>query len=164
MELVQSRIVTDDVELMANFYAALVGVSVVSNEYYVEVPTGAMSIGFSKPRFTEDHRNQAPNCAGEPARRGETILDFAVDDVDAEFERIDAARGRLGPAADDPAVGHAVHDLPGSRRPPRQRLLSRSTGGAMKAGSPAVEAEDLVKTLCRRRPGGEGHQLRGRSG
>ena len=53
MELVQSRVVTDDVAGMAAFYARLVGTSVVLNDYYVEVPTGGMSVGFSKCRFTE---------------------------------------------------------------------------------------------------------------
>jgi len=88
MELVQSRIVTDDVERMATFYSALVGVSVTANEYYVEVPAGSMSVGFSKPRFTEEHCNKAA-CLGTPASAGETILDFVVDDVDDEYDRVD---------------------------------------------------------------------------
>jgi hypothetical protein len=37
MELVQSRVVTDDVAGMATFYARLVGTSVIPNDYYVEV-------------------------------------------------------------------------------------------------------------------------------
>ncbi len=53
MELVQSRIVTDDVEGLAAFYARLTGTPVALNEYYVEVPAGAVSVGFSKCRFTE---------------------------------------------------------------------------------------------------------------
>ena len=55
MELVQSRIVTDDVEGLARFYARLVGVEVALNGYYVEVHAGPMSVGFSRRRFTEDH-------------------------------------------------------------------------------------------------------------
>jgi hypothetical protein len=35
MDLVQSRIVTDDVERLAAFYARLLRVSVVLNDYYV---------------------------------------------------------------------------------------------------------------------------------
>jgi predicted enzyme related to lactoylglutathione lyase len=94
MELVQSRIVTDDVERLAGFYARLIGVPVALNEYYVEVPAGPMSVGFSKRRFTEYHR--CPGAAGGATRDGrqdrgpETILDFAADDVDAEYERIKA--------------------------------------------------------------------------
>ena len=86
MELVQSRIVTDDVEGLAAFYARLIGAPVALNEYYVEVPAGPMSVGFSKRRFTEYRESQA----GRPARRAEVILDFLVDDVDAEYGRIAA--------------------------------------------------------------------------
>jgi predicted enzyme related to lactoylglutathione lyase len=89
MELVQSRIVTNNVEGLAAFYAGLVGTSVALNEYYVEVPAGAMSVGFSKRRFTEYRERQAAQ-PGSPEPRDEIILDFVVDDVDAEYERIDA--------------------------------------------------------------------------
>jgi uncharacterized glyoxalase superfamily protein PhnB len=87
MELVQSRMVTDDVAALADFYARLIGVAVVLNDYYVEVPAGDSSVAFSKCQFTE-------YCASDdtsPRRplRGEVILDFRVNDVDAEFERID---------------------------------------------------------------------------
>ena len=95
MELVQSRIITDDVERLAAFYARLVGVPVALNEYYVEVQAGRMSVGFSRHRFTEDHRCRpavANGGAGDtpPGRRPEIILDFLVGDADAEYERIKA--------------------------------------------------------------------------
>ena len=41
MELVQSRIVTDDVVRLAGFYARLLGVPITLNDYYVEVQAGA---------------------------------------------------------------------------------------------------------------------------
>jgi predicted enzyme related to lactoylglutathione lyase len=85
MELVQSRIVTDDVERLAAFYARLVGVPVTLNEYYVEVNAGPVSVGFSKRRYTEYH----PHSPAQD-RRPEVILDFLVDDVDAEYQRIKA--------------------------------------------------------------------------
>ena len=87
MELVQSRIVTDDVAGLAAFYARLVGTPVALNDYYVEVPAGAMSVGFSRRRFTEYQEDQAAP-SGRPGRRDEIVLDFVVDDVDQEFERI----------------------------------------------------------------------------
>jgi hypothetical protein len=52
IELVKSHIVTDDVARLATFYATLVRASVVLNDYYVEVPAGAMSVEFSLRRFT----------------------------------------------------------------------------------------------------------------
>jgi predicted enzyme related to lactoylglutathione lyase len=95
MELVQSRIITDDVERLAAFYARLAGVPVALNEYYVEVQAGRMSVGFSKRRFTEDHRCRpavANDAAGNtpPGHRPGIILDFLVADADAEYERIKA--------------------------------------------------------------------------
>src|SRR3989440_8639155 len=83
MDLVQSRIVTGDVERLTAFYARLVRASVVLNDYYVEVPAGAMSVGFSRRRFTEYREDQTARPS-----RPEIILDFQAADVDAEYERI----------------------------------------------------------------------------
>jgi len=93
MDLVQSRIVTDDIARLAAFYARLVRVPVVLNDYYVEVPTGTASVGFSRRRFTEYREDQAarPCC---PRHQAEIMLDFRAGDVDAEYQRI----GRLGVA------------------------------------------------------------------
>ena len=85
MKLVQSRIVTEDVEGLAGFYARLLGVPVALNEYYVEIEAGPASVGFSKPRFTE---YQEDGCA--QYARDDIILDFLVDDVDAEYPRVAA--------------------------------------------------------------------------
>ena len=91
MQLVQSRIVTEDVQRLAAFYARLVRASVVLNDYYVEVPTGAASVGFSRRRFTECREDPtARPCSAQ--HRAEIMLDFRADDVDAEYERI----SRLG--------------------------------------------------------------------
>jgi catechol 2,3-dioxygenase-like lactoylglutathione lyase family enzyme len=89
MELVQCRMVTDDVAGLAGFYARLLGGPAALNEYYVEIQAGSASVGFSRRRFTE-HR-EADGCprAG-PDRRDGIILDFLVDDVDAEYPRIAA--------------------------------------------------------------------------
>jgi predicted enzyme related to lactoylglutathione lyase len=87
MELVQSRIVTDDVEGLAGFYAELLGVPTALNEYYVEIVAGPASVGFCRRRFTE---YREPECPGGGQGRDEIILDFLVDDVDAEYPRIAA--------------------------------------------------------------------------
>jgi uncharacterized glyoxalase superfamily protein PhnB len=88
MELVQSRIVTCEVEKLARFYAALIGVRVVLNDYYVEVPTSAQRVGVSRVRFCEF---DAEWCGkGDAVQCGEVILDFAVEDIDAEYARIRA--------------------------------------------------------------------------
>jgi len=85
MELVQSRIVTDDVAGLAGFYASLLGVPVALNDYYVEVQAGPASVGFSRRRFTEYRGDDTDD---PPA--GRVILDFLVDDVDTEYPRVAA--------------------------------------------------------------------------
>src|SRR5262249_27171381 len=64
---------------------------VVLNDYYVEVPAGAMSIGFSRRGFTEYRHDQTAG-PGRPRHRAEIILDFRVGDVDAEYQRIAGLR------------------------------------------------------------------------
>jgi catechol 2,3-dioxygenase-like lactoylglutathione lyase family enzyme len=91
MELVQSRIVTDDVVRLAGFYARLLGVPITLNDYYVEVQAGPASVGFSRRRYTEYPDDDGREAAGAGRRRqDEVILDFLVDDVDAEYPRIAA--------------------------------------------------------------------------
>jgi uncharacterized glyoxalase superfamily protein PhnB len=92
VQLVQGRIVTDDVASLAHFYADLVGADVAVNDYYVEVSAGSMSVGFSRCRFTEEHASPSSSRSPCGAGPGEVILDFAADDVDGEYSRID----RLG--------------------------------------------------------------------
>jgi predicted enzyme related to lactoylglutathione lyase len=87
MELVQCRMVTDDVEGLAGFYARLLAVRATLNGYYVEIPAGAASVGFSRRRFTEHQEADGPSSPG-PVRRDGIILDFLVEDVDAEYPRI----------------------------------------------------------------------------
>jgi predicted enzyme related to lactoylglutathione lyase len=86
MELAQCRIVTDDVEALAAFYADLVNVDVTLNEYYVEVPAGPASVGFSRRRFAGFPAGEAhPACPS-----GQIILDFLTDHADAQYPRIAA--------------------------------------------------------------------------
>ena len=89
MELVQCRMVTDDVEGLAGFYARLLDVPATLNGYYVEIPAGPASVGFSRRRFTE-HRECDRVPTPGPVRRDGMILDFLVGDVDAEYRRIAA--------------------------------------------------------------------------
>jgi len=92
MELAQSRLVTDDVQRLAAFYAGLLGVPVTLNEYYVEVPAGPVTVGFSRCKFTE---YRGPECCAPSARRRDTILDFQAEDADAEYMRIAALGATL---------------------------------------------------------------------
>ena len=107
MKLVQSRIVTNDVEGLAGFYARLLGVRVALNEYYVEIEAGQASIGFSRRRFTEYSQDDR----GQP-QPDEVILDFLVDDVDAEYPRVAALDVEWVMPPHHPALGEPIDDLP----------------------------------------------------
>jgi uncharacterized glyoxalase superfamily protein PhnB len=87
MRLVQARIVTDDVEGLAAFYARLLAADVPLNEYYVEIQAGPATIGFSKRRFTEYCEDDAAQQDSQPCR---LVLDFEVSDVDGEYQRVAA--------------------------------------------------------------------------
>jgi predicted enzyme related to lactoylglutathione lyase len=90
VQLAQVRFVSKAIEPIAAFYAALLGVSVPLNEHYLEVPAGPVSVGFSQVGFTEERGPHAACTTGLAAQEGEIILDFTVDDVDAEYLRINA--------------------------------------------------------------------------
>jgi predicted enzyme related to lactoylglutathione lyase len=86
IELIQSRIVTNDVTGLGRFYGALVDTVVVTNDYYVEVGTRAQRIGLSRMRYSD----LTEGACGPPegVELGAVILDFAADDLDAEHDRI----------------------------------------------------------------------------
>jgi len=88
LQLVQSRIVTDDVCGLARFYAALVCADVVINDYYVEVPTTGQRVALNRRRFSD----QREGICGPPAEVGVglVILDFAADDLDEQHARLGA--------------------------------------------------------------------------
>ena len=89
VELVQTRLLTDDVERLATFYTAMLESPVALNEYYVEIPAGPSSVGLSRRRFTEyQEHNQARS--GKGLRKAEFMLDILVSDADAEYARIAA--------------------------------------------------------------------------
>jgi hypothetical protein len=100
MELAQSRLVTDDVQRLARSYTGLVAVPVRLNEYYVEVPAGPVTVGFSRRSFTESER---VDPAVQPARRpGEHVrVAQRVGEQRAAFVRghqIEREVVRVGPA------------------------------------------------------------------
>jgi uncharacterized glyoxalase superfamily protein PhnB len=103
MDLVQTRLVTDEVAGLATFYATLAGVDVVLNDYYVEIP--ALTMGFSQCRFSA-----YTGCQDRPGlQRGEIVLDFSVADVDREFERVDRLRvDWVQPPTDQPWGARAM--------------------------------------------------------
>jgi catechol 2,3-dioxygenase-like lactoylglutathione lyase family enzyme len=90
VDLVNARIVTDDVAGLAEFYTAVIGpgvigTGVVPNDYYVELPTRGATLALCRRRFTEADGCGAPLPVTVAER---VILDFEVDDVDATYARL----------------------------------------------------------------------------
>jgi predicted enzyme related to lactoylglutathione lyase len=85
MNLVSTRIITDNVSALADFYAKLTAGTVVRpHELFAEVHTasGTLAIGATAtvPLF-------GPGSA-RPADNHSVIIEFLVDDVDAEHEKV----------------------------------------------------------------------------
>ena len=85
MELVNARIVTDDVVTLADFYGALLDVDVATNDYYAEVPTGVATVAICKRRFGEADAAGIQDSSVDSHR---VIIEFVVDDVDAQYARV----------------------------------------------------------------------------
>ncbi|MGH3581614.1 MAG: VOC family protein [Mycobacterium sp.] len=85
MRFVSIRIITADVAGLAAFYEQVTGIAAVwGNELFAEIPTpaGTLAIGSDKtvPLFGAG--------SAEPAANRSAIVEFLVDDVDAEYERL----------------------------------------------------------------------------
>jgi predicted enzyme related to lactoylglutathione lyase len=85
MKFISTRIITADVKRLVAFYEMVTGLSAVwGNELFAELPTpiGTLAIGSDKtvPLFGEG--------SAEPAANRSAIVEFLVDDVDAEYERL----------------------------------------------------------------------------
>ena len=90
MKFVSTRIITADVRRLVDFYEMVTEVPAVwGNELFAEIPTpvGVLAIGSDKtvPLFGQG--------SAEPAANRSAIIEFIVDDVDAEYERL---RGSVG--------------------------------------------------------------------
>jgi len=98
MKFISTRIITADVNRLVGFYEMVTGASAVwGNQLFAEIPTpiGTLAIGSEKtvPLFGDR--------SAEPAANRSAILEFIVDDVDAEYERL---RGRVGEVVTEPTT------------------------------------------------------------
>ncbi len=85
MKFISTRIITADVNRLVDFYELVTETSAVwGNELFAEIPTpiGTLAIGSDKTvaLFGEG--------SAEPAANRSAILEFIVEDVDAEYERL----------------------------------------------------------------------------
>ena len=85
MKFVSTRIITADVNRLVDFYEMVTEVSAVGgNELFAEIPPpiGTLAIGSDKtvPLLGDG--------SAEPAANRSAIVEFIVEDVDAEYERL----------------------------------------------------------------------------
>ena len=85
MNFVSTRIITANVKQLVEFYEMVTGISAVwANELFAEIPTpvGTLALGSDKtvPLFGEG--------SAEPAANRSVIVEFIVEDVDAEYQRL----------------------------------------------------------------------------
>jgi predicted enzyme related to lactoylglutathione lyase len=92
MKFVSTRIITADVNRLVDFYEMVTGISAVwGNDLFAEIPTpvATLAIGSDKtvPLFGAG--------SAEPEANRSAILEFIVEDVDAEYERLRASVGEI---------------------------------------------------------------------
>ena len=85
MDFVSIRIITDDVARLASFYEHATGVQASwSNENFAELTTTSATLAIASTRTVPLF---GPGSA-RPADNHTVIIEFLVDDVDKEFERL----------------------------------------------------------------------------
>ncbi len=85
MKFVSTRIITADMKRLVTFYEMVTDVTAIwGNELFAEIPTavGTLAIGNDKT-VSLFGRGSA-----EPAANRTAIIEFIVEDVDAEYERL----------------------------------------------------------------------------
>jgi predicted enzyme related to lactoylglutathione lyase len=92
MKFLSTRLITADVTRLVNFYERVTETPAVwGNELFAEIPTavGTLAIGSDKtvPLFGAG--------SAEPAANRSSIIEFIVEDVDAEYERLRAYVGEI---------------------------------------------------------------------
>ena len=84
MKLVHTRIVTQDVGRLAKFYEKITGITSVGSEDYREFKTSSGAFAVS----CQEKMNRHGAAATLPASNRSTVLDFEVNDIEAEHNRL----------------------------------------------------------------------------
>lgn len=98
MKLVSTRIITADVSRLVSFYETVTGATAMwGNDLFAEIPTpvATLAIGSDQtvPLFGVG--------SAEPAANRSVIIEFIVEDVDAEYERL---RGQVADVVTEPTT------------------------------------------------------------
>jgi catechol 2,3-dioxygenase-like lactoylglutathione lyase family enzyme len=84
MRLAHARIVTNDVPALTRFYQDVIGVTPTGDDVYAEFRTGEVTLAISSQRAMDRYGAGATR----PQDNRSIILDFQVEDVDREQERL----------------------------------------------------------------------------
>jgi predicted enzyme related to lactoylglutathione lyase len=85
MELASIRIITHDVDRLARFYEAVTGITATRPApVFAELRTATGTVAIASTATVAMLGDDAP----QPARNDSIIIEFLVDDVDAEFARL----------------------------------------------------------------------------
>jgi uncharacterized glyoxalase superfamily protein PhnB len=84
MRLLGVCLVTEKVRALADFYAQVLGVEAVGDGTHVELRTAGAGMAIFSAEGMEE---MAPGSMAESGS-GSVVLEFVVDDVDAEYERL----------------------------------------------------------------------------
>lgn len=98
MKFVSTRIITADVRRLVSFYEMVTEISAVwGNELFAEIPTpvGTLALGSDKTV------SLFGAGSAEPAANRSAIVEFMVQNVDAEYERL---RGHLADVVTEPTT------------------------------------------------------------
>jgi len=92
MNLVSMRIITNDMKRLVGFYEAVTGLPATwYTEDFAEVATPSSTLAIGSKR-TSDLFGAG---AARPADNHSAIIEFRVDDVDKEYERLEKAVGEF---------------------------------------------------------------------
>jgi len=85
MDLVSIRIITDDLERLAQFYERITGVGAVRyTPVFAEIPLPTFTLAIGHTQTTQLFGADS----ARPAENRSVIIEFKVDDVDGEYERL----------------------------------------------------------------------------
>ena len=144
MDYVSTRVITDDIKRLVRFYEEVTGLSPRwLTEEFAEFATPSCTLAIGSKR-TMDMFGAG---AARPADNHTAIIEFRVDDVDKEYEKLGTGDQRLCPAADDPAMGKPLLALSRPRREFDQFLHAGQRGGDQEIRDIAAE---LISTRIRR--------------
>jgi predicted enzyme related to lactoylglutathione lyase len=84
MKLANARLITNDVPALTRFYQAVTGMTPKGDDRYVEFHTQTLTLAISSQRAIDLHAAGATEAVANRS----LILDFEVEDVDRERERL----------------------------------------------------------------------------